>query len=258
MVALTVSQTAWAMTSGGMVGLSLAVIGGGGSILAVPALLYLVGVADPHVAIGTAALAVAVNAFVNLALYARRQPLKWRCAGLYAASGVLGAALGSSLGKLVDGQRLLLLFAIVMVAVGIAMLRPRAAGGDPTVQLNVRMTPRLIALGLLTGLASGFFGIGGGFLVVPGLMLGSGMMMLDAVAASLVSVGSFGLTTAASYGWSGLVNWQAAGWFIGGGLLGGIAGIALAPRLASRKGLLNRVFAMLVFTVAAYIAWRTL
>lgn len=258
MVALTVSQAVWAMTSGGMVGLSLAVIGGGGSILAVPALLYLVGITDPHVAIGTAALAVAVNAFVNLTLYARRQPLKWRCAGLYAASGVLGAALGSSLGKLVDGQRLLLLFAIAMVAVGIAMLRPKAAGGDPAVQLNARMAPRLVALGLITGLASGFFGIGGGFLVVPGLMLGSGMMMLDAVAASLVSVGSFGLTTAVNYAWSGLVNWQVAGWFIGGGLFGGMAGIALAPRLASRKGWLNRVFAALLFIVAAYIVWRTL
>lgn len=258
MLALTATQAGWALTSGGMVGLSLAVIGGGGSILAVPALLYLVGVTDPHVAIGTAALAVAVNAFINLALYARRQPVKWRCAGVYAVSGVLGAALGSSLGKLVDGQKLLLFFAFAMIAVGLAMLRPKAAGGDPAVRLDARMTPRLIALGLLTGLASGFFGIGGGFLVVPGLMLGSGMPMLDAVAASLVSVGSFGLTTAANYSWSGLIDWQAAAWFIGGGLFGGIAGTVLAPRLAGRKGWLNRVFAILVFVVAAYIIWRNL
>lgn len=257
MLMLTTTQIGWAIASGSAVGLSLAIIGGGGSILAVPALLYLVGVTDPHVAIGTAAFAVAVNAFVNLALHAWRHPVKWRCAGVYAMSGVTGAALGSVLGKLVDGRQLLLLFALAMVAVGIAMLRPKAASGDPNVQLNARMAPRLIALGLLTGLVSGFFGIGGGFLVVPGLMLGSGMPMLDAVAASLVSVGSFGLTTAVSYSWSGLVNWQVAGWFIAGGMLGGSVGSIAAPHLATRKGWLNRIFAVLVFVVAIYVAWRS-
>jgi uncharacterized membrane protein YfcA len=258
MLALTATQAAWAIASGGAVGFALALVGGGGSILAVPALLYLVGLTDTHLAIGTSALAVAVNAFANLAMHARRQPVKWRCAAVYAASGILGAAAGSSLGKLVDGRHLLLLFAAAMIAVGVAMLRPKAAGGDPDVQLNPRIAPKLVALGLLTGLVSGFFGIGGGFLVVPGLMLGSGMPMLNAVAASLVSVGSFGLTTATNYALSGQVHWIAAGWFIGGGLLGGIAGLRMAGWAAGRKGLLNRIFAGLVFIVAIYIAWRAI
>lgn len=258
MLSLTAVQTAWALASGGAVGFALALVGGGGSILAVPALLYLVGLADTHLAIGTSALAVSVNAFANLAMHARRQSVKWRCAAVYAASGILGAAAGSTLGKLVDGRQLLLYFAIAMVAVGIAMLRPKAAGGDPDVQLNIRILPKLAILGLLTGLASGFFGIGGGFLVVPGLMAGSGMPMLNAVAASLLSVGSFGLTTAANYALTGQVHWIAAGWFIGGGLIGGFAGLRLAQRAAQRKGLLNRIFAGLIFAVAGYIVWRSL
>lgn len=258
MLSLTAVQTAWALASGGAVGFALALVGGGGSILAVPALLYLVGLADTHLAIGTSALAVSVNAFANLAMHASKQPVKWRCAAVYAASGVLGAVVGSTLGKLVDGRQLLLYFAVAMVAVGIAMLRPKAAGGNPDVQLNLRILPKLAILGLLTGLASGFFGIGGGFLVVPGLMAGSGMPMLNAVAASLLSVGSFGLTTATNYAISNQVHWIAAGWFIGGGLLGGFLGLRLARRAAQRKGLLNRIFAGLIFVVAAYIVWRAL
>jgi len=258
MLSLTAAQVAWALASGGAVGFALALVGGGGSILAVPALLYLVGLADTHLAIGTSALAVSVNAFANLAMHARQQTVKWRCAAVYAASGVLGAAGGSTLGKLVDGRQLLLFFAAAMVAVGLAMLRPKAAGGDPDVQLNARILPKLAILGLLTGLASGFFGIGGGFLVVPGLMAGSGMPMLNAVAASLLSVGSFGLTTAANYALTSQVHWIAAGWFIAGGLFGGFVGLRMATLAARRKGLLNRIFAGLIFVVAGYIVWRAL
>jgi uncharacterized membrane protein YfcA len=88
-------------------------------------------------------------------------------------------------------------------------------------------------------------------------MLGSGMAMLNAVGSSLFSVGAFGLTTAVSYAADGLVDWRIAGEFIGGGLLGGLTGLALAQRLAARKGLLNRIFAGVVLSVAAYVLWRS-
>ena len=117
------------MLSGGAVGFSLGLIGGGGSILAVPLLLYVVDIGDPHVAIGTSALSVAANAFANLFGHWRAGNVKWSCAVTFALAGVVGAAIGSTLGKLVDGQQLLLLFlfALAMIAVGVAMLRPRAA-----------------------------------------------------------------------------------------------------------------------------------
>jgi uncharacterized membrane protein YfcA len=255
---LSALQVGLTAGSGAAVGFSLALVGGGGSILAVPALLYLVGIGNPHMAIGTSALAVAVNAFANLIQHARRGNVKWRCAAVFAAFGVAGAAVGAHIGKAVDGRALILAFAAIMVIVGLAMLRPKAAGGDPEVQIDRRIAGRLAAIGLVTGMVSGFFGIGGGFLIVPGIMLGSGMPMLYAIGSSLFAVGSFGLTTAVSYAASGLIDWPVAGIFIAGGLLGGLGGTRLAVRAAAYKGLLNRIFAAMIFAVAAYIVWRGL
>lgn len=247
----------FAVLSGGLVGLTLAVVGGGGSILAVPLLLYVVGLDNPHVAIGTSALAVSANAFGNLIAHSRAGNVKWPCAVVFGLSGVAGAFAGSTLGKLVDGQQLLFAFGLVMIAVAAAMLRPRQTEGDPAVRINPAIAVRLVAIGLVTGLISGFFGIGGGFLIVPGIMLGSGMAMLNAVGSSLFSVGAFGLTTAAAYAYDGLVDWRVAFEFIGGGVAGGIVGIGIAQRLSTKKGALNRLFAILVFAVAAYVLWRS-
>lgn len=246
-----------AVLSGSLVGFSLGLIGGGGSILAVPLLIYVVGVDNPHVAIGTSAFAVAANAFANLIGHWRTGNVKWPCAAVFAASGVVGAALGSTLGKLVDGEKLLFLFALVMVAVGVAMLRPRASAGDPGVRINPGIALRLVAIGFLTGAISGFFGIGGGFLIVPGIMLGSGMPILNAIGSSLFSVGAFGITTAANYAYSGLVDWVLALEFVAGGIAGGLFGVTAAGRLAARKRALSLAFAGVIFAVAAYMLVRT-
>ena len=109
-----------ALLSGGLVGFSLGLVGGGGSILATPLLLYVVGVAQPHIAIGTSALAVATNAFANLAGHARAGNVRWRSATVFAVIGTLGALAGSSLGKIIDGTSLLFLFGLLMLAVGAA------------------------------------------------------------------------------------------------------------------------------------------
>jgi len=246
-----------ALLSGSLVGFSLGLIGGGGSILAVPLLLYVVGISDPHVAIGTSALAVAANAFVNLAGHWRAGTVKWPCAAAFAASGVVGAAIGSTLGKAFDGRKLLFVFALVMIAVGAAMLRPRQSGGDPGVRINPQIALRLIAVGLVAGAISGLFGIGGGFLIVPGIMLGSGMPILNAIGSSLFSVGAFGLTTAVNYALSGLVDWRIALELIAGGAAGGWLGMRLAVRMAAERRTLTYVFAAVVFAVAAYMLVRT-
>ncbi|UEM19137.1 sulfite exporter TauE/SafE family protein [Skermanella mucosa] len=242
--------------SGSLVGFTLGLIGGGGSILAVPLLLYVVGIPDPHVAIGTSALAVAVSAFANLAQHARAGTVKWPCAVTFAASGVIGALVGSTIGKAVEGEKLLFLFALAMVAVGVSMLRRRGGEGDPTVRIDRRIAGRLLAVGFVVGMVSGLFGIGGGFLVVPGILFGSGMAVLNAIGSSLFSVGAFGLTTAANYAVSGLVDWTIAALFIAGGLAGGFAGLKAAVRLSTRKGALTRIFAGVMFAVAAYMLYR--
>ena len=136
-----------------------------------------------------------------------------------------------------------------MVAVALAMLRPRKAEGDASVRISPAIAARLVGIGLLTGALAGFFGIGGGFLIVPGIVLGSGMAMLNAVGSSLFSVGAFGLTTAVNYAQDGLIDWRVAGLFIAGGLAGGVAGTRISGLLAARKGLLNRLFALLIEVV---------
>jgi uncharacterized membrane protein YfcA len=242
--------------SGCLVGFSLGLVGGGGSILAVPLMVYLVGVPSPHMAIGTSALAVAANAATGLASHARARTVKWRCGAIYAAAGIVGALIGSTAGKAFDGQKLLFLFALVMVLVGVLMLRGRKAVGDPGAACNRQNAPKVGGFGFGTGLFSGFFGIGGGFLIVPGLVASTRMPMINAVGTSLVAVTAFGFTTAANYAFSGLVDWPLAGIFIVGGVLGGVTGTVLAKRL-SGSGTLTTVFAGLIFVVAAYMLWKS-
>ena len=247
-----------AILSGSAVGFILAVIGGGGSILATPALLYVVGVSNPHIAIGTSALAVSVNAFANLIPHARRGNVKWQCAATFAAAGVFGALIGSTLGKMADSRVLLPMFALLMFAVGAAMLQRRGEGGHAEVRLDSRTAPRLVVSGAGVGMVSGFFGIGGGFLIVPGLIAATGMPMVQAIGSSLLSVGAFGATTAASYALDGLVDWRVALLFIVGGVLGGLLGATVSSHLAKQKNALQRVFAIVVFAVAGYMLWRSL
>jgi uncharacterized membrane protein YfcA len=240
--------------SGVLVGFVLGLVGGGGSILAVPLMVYLVGVANPHIAIGTSALAVAANALTGLISHLRRGTVKWRCALVFAGSGIAGAFVGSSLGKAVDGQKLLFLFALVMVLVGVLMLRNRGKEGDASVILGRENAPKLVGYGVGSGLLSGFFGIGGGFLIGPGLIAATGMPIINAVGSSLIAVSAFGLTTAANYAVAGLVDWPLAGVFILGGAVGSSLGAAAAKRLS---GPLSTIFASLIFAVAAYMIWKS-
>jgi uncharacterized membrane protein YfcA len=243
--------------SGILVGFVLGLVGGGGSILAVPLMVYLVGVRDPHLAIGTSAFAVAANAATGLVSHARAHTVKWRCAAVFAISGIAGAAIGSTLGKAFDGQKLLFLFALVMIAVGVLMLRRKAAEGDRDVHLDRHNIVKLVVFGLGAGVFSGFFGIGGGFLIVPGLIAATGMAMINAVGSSLIGVTAFGLTTALNYALSGLVDWPLAIVFILGGIVGGVIGSSIAHRLCDRRNTLTVIFAVLIFAVAAYMLWRS-
>lgn len=250
-----------ALASGSVVGFSLGLVGGGGSILAVPLLVYVVGVPSAHVAIGTSAVAVAASAAANLIGHARAKTVKWPCALVFAVSGMIGAAAGAQIGKMVDGTRLLAAFGSLMIVIGLLLLRPRKSGGDPEIKLSganvVRLLPWLVGIGLLVGLLSGFFGIGGGFLVVPGLIAATAMPLINAIGSSLVAVTAFGMTTAASYAFSGLVDWPLAGLFVIGGALGGLLGIRLARHLAGHKHALSRIFAGIVIAVGLYVVARS-
>jgi uncharacterized membrane protein YfcA len=183
-----------------------------------------------------------------------------RCAGVFAAAGMAGSLLGAELGKAVDEQRLLALFGLMMIAVGLSMLRPATGSANDSVRLTQEsaryLLPRLIGMGFGVGTLAGFFGIGGGFLIVPGLMLATGMALPSAIGTSLVAVAAFGLTTAGSYAISGFVDWGLVLLVIVGGVVGSIGGARLTSVLSTRKHMLSRLFSAGVLTVGITIVAR--
>lgn len=244
---------ALAAVGGGIVGLLLTLFGGGGSVLATPWLIYVVGVADTHVAIGTSAAAVAVNAATGLVAQARAGKVKWPCASVFAASGLTGSLLGAHFAKQVDGHALLSWFAFAMIAIAVSMLLPKRSEGDPDVHLKPGMVLKLAPVGMLTGLAAGFFGIGGGFLIAPGLMASTGMTLANAGASSLVSVALFGSATSASYALSGQVAWGLFAALVAGGAVGTFVAVPLSRKLVANPQLGRSIFAVMVIAVAIYI-----
>jgi len=245
-----------AICCGGLIGLVLALIGGGGSVLATPMLVYVIGLGNPHLAIGTGAIGVAVNAAMALAGHARAGRVRWRSGALFALCGLAGASLGSSLGKLCDAQWLLRGLSVLMLVIAASMVLRRAAeaatGPEPA------GWRRLAGFGAGSGSLAGFFGIGGGFLIVPGLVSATGMSTAEAVATSLIAVTAFGAATAANYAMSGLVDWPVAVALIAGGLIGGIGGGMIAGRLTGGRDLLRFLFSTLVAAMALAMLASTL
>jgi uncharacterized protein len=238
---------------GALIGLLLTLFGGGGSVLATPWLIYIVGVTDTHAAIGTSAAAVAVNAAIGLAAQSRAGRVKWPCAVTFGLAGLAGALLGAQLAKQVDGAALLMWFAVVMIAIVGSMLIPKKNDGDPYVRLTPPMVLKLAPIGLAAGFAAGFFGIGGGFLIAPGLMASTGMTLANAGASSLVSVTLFGGATSLSYAASGQLIWPIFGALVAGGAGGTLAALPLAKLLEKRTAIARTIFALMVIAVAIFI-----
>lgn len=250
------SALLWALLGGMLIGLLLTLFGGGGSVLATPWLVFVVGVVDTHIAIATSAAAVATNALISLAGQARAGRIKWPCASIFAVSGVAGALAGVWSARQVDSALLLKAFALAMIAIAISMLIKRKNGGNPDVHFAAPMLWRLIPIGFGAGLASGFFGIGGGFLIAPGLMAAVGMTLTNATASSLVSVSLFGSATATSYAISGYVQWPLYGALVAGGVVGTGAGLLILRNIGNRAAMLRFPFALMIIGVAIAILMR--
>ncbi|MBX7146349.1 MAG: sulfite exporter TauE/SafE family protein [Alphaproteobacteria bacterium] len=239
--------------SGSLVGFSLGLVGGGGSILATPLLLYFVGIKNPHFAIGTSALVVAAGAANNLIGYIKHNHIYWRPALIFALFGIVGTFFGSTIGKKIPGDYLLFYFALFMIGVSFYMFYK----SQPIENKEKAICyPLLMGLAFIVGGVSGFFGIGGGFLIVPSLIFVTGMPIISAIGSSLVSVTSFGLTTAINYAYSDLIIWDVAFIFILGSFVGGYGGRRLARHLALNKNILHKVFAFILLLVAIYMLIR--
>lgn len=253
-----IMQYPLACLAGVIVGFVLGLIGGGGSLLAVPLLIYLVEIRDVHEAVGTSAVAVALTAAMSLVKHARRQTIRWRSGIFYAAASVVGAVIGATLGRSINSAKLLFLFALLMVLAGIMILRQRGPA-QQTKGDRQPMVRRILGYAACTGTLAGFFGVGGGFLIVPGLIRATGMPLINAVGTSLISVSACASFTALAYAGAGDVKWLVALLLSGGGWIGSSGGVWVAQRVSvAGRHALARIVAGIIFVVAAGILYKTL
>lgn len=254
---LTTDQMILGVLSGALIGFTLGLIGSGAGILAVPLLVYLVGIKNIHVAVGTTAAVVMINALTNCFTHARCGHVRWRAIAFFTLAGVLGAAAGAHLGKLMNGQDLLFLFGLLMLWISAQMWRNRKKVPAVSSSSGVRRVPASVGAGFGVGAMSGFFGVGGGFLIVPSLIWANGLAIIDAIGSSLAAITVFAGTGAASYALSGLVSWRLVLMLLVGGIVSGYFGSMLAGYLdKSKKGALNAIFVVVIAVVGLYIVWK--
>jgi uncharacterized membrane protein YfcA len=235
-----------------LIGLSLGLLGGGGSILAVPMLVYVARV-EVHAAIGMSLAVVGATALVGGLAQARAGRVSLKAAVLLGAAGMAGAPLGASGTHLFPGRVLLVLFALLMIVVGGLMLRPRPAGstGRPA------STAALLAAGCGLGVLTGFLGVGGGFLIVPALTLLGGLPIHAAVGTSLLVIAANSASGLLGHlGGEGLPPGLTTA-LTAAAALGALAGVRLGSGLD--PGRLRRAFALFVIAVGlALLARNTL
>jgi uncharacterized membrane protein YfcA len=241
--------------SGVIVGFSLGLIGGGGSILAVPLLIYLVGYGDAHGAIGTTALAVSVNALLNVVPHALKKHVDFKLGAVFSVFGLIGVYAGSEFGLATEGRKLLFLFSLLMIVVAVEMLR-REEKPSSMVRPGGSSFSKLALASLGVGFLSGFFGIGGGFLIVPALVSFSTLDIAQAIGTSQIAVFSFGLLTALRYFLEGYLNATIAGLYIAGGVFGGWMGAFFMSRMP--RATLTKLYAVVLILVAFYMLYMNI
>ena len=232
-----------------LVGVSLGLLGGGGSILTVPLLVYVAGM-EPKEAIATSLLVVGVTSAAGAVSHARAGRVQWRTGLLFGAAGMVGAYAGGRLGEYVPGDLLLLGFALMMVATSVAMLRGRKGGDSETAHHQLPVA-RVLLDGVVVGLVTGLVGAGGGFLVVPALALLGGMPMPVAVGTSLLVIAMKSMAGLAGYLSSVHIDWALAGAVTFAAVLGSIIGGRLAGMV--RPAHLRKGFGWFVLIMGGFI-----
>lgn len=240
------------------IGLSLGLLGSGGSILTVPVLVYLVG-QEEKVAIAGSLAVVGTIALAGALQYLRSGQVDWRNVGWFGVPGMMGTWLGAMIAAYVSGLFQLALFAAVMLLAAVMMLRGN--GVDTTVPRKPRAHWKIAADGLGVGALTGLVGVGGGFLIVPALVLLGGLSMHRAVATSLVIIALKSYSGFIKYlsvlDTQGLeLDWRVLGIVTALGILGSWAGNRLAS--STPQTTLRKIFGVFLVLMGAYILWRTL
>ena len=234
-----------------LIGLSLGLLGGGGSILAVPVLAYGAGLPAKE-AIATSLIVVGATSLFALIPHARRGHVEWRTGAIFSATAMVGAYLGGLAADWFSGTTLLLLFAAMMVVTALAMFRGRSE--LKTNKEKPLAVGLVIAEGLVVGGATGLVGAGGGFLVVPALVLLGGMEMHKAVGTSLMVIALKSFAAFAGHAAHVSIDVQLALVVTVAAVAGSIGGAALAKRVPAQ--MLRKVFAGFVLVMAGYVVWR--
>nr|WP_243239446.1 sulfite exporter TauE/SafE family protein [Sulfobacillus harzensis] len=236
------------MLAGFVSGALFTVVGGGGSALAVPVLTTLVGITRVRLAMGTTAVAVALTALQSAVVHARRGNVSWSAASWFVGPGFLGIGLGTWLQHDFSAPFLMTALAVVLLFNAAMMVQAPVGPRSPV----PRPWRRLAPAGMLVGLLAGMLGVGGGFLALPSMMLGS-MSLMTAIGSSVVSVGTLGAASALSYSFRGLVDWRVVVEYAAGGLFGSVLVSPLAHRLRDRQRGLAFFVTVMLMAAALYL-----
>lgn len=247
------AQFALDLALGFGIGLSLGLMGGGGSLLTVPALVYLVG-QTPQSAVTTSLAIVGANSLMGASFHRSQNTLNWKVAVTFGGAGMLVAYLSAGLSKLMPETLIMIAFAILMLLVGGMMLK--RAGHASVESSEPRPLPVVLASGAGVGLLTGILGVGGGFLIVPALVMLVGLPMQMAVGTSLVIIAMNSLAGFLGHAGDGSLNMTLTAIFTLAGLVGTFAGARLNRRLPAGK--LQKVFAWFVIVLALFLLYDNL
>ena len=213
------------------VGLSLGLLGGGGSILMVPLLAYVAGLDAAH-AIASSLLVVGVTSVVGAVSHARAGHVQWRTGLMFGAAGMVGAYAGGWISQFLPGSLLLVGLAAVMISAAIAMLRGRTAEALCSVQSPTGRPVTLVLQGAAVGLVTGLVGAGGGFLVVPALAVLTGLPMATAIGTSLMVIAMNSFAGLAGHLSAATIDWRLAAAVTGAAVVGALAGARLTEQFS--------------------------
>lgn len=234
-----------------LIGVSLGLLGGGGSILTTPILMYALGV-EAKPAIATSLLVVGVTSIAGVVQHARAGNVAWKTGLGFGAGGMAGAYAGGFIAAWFSAKVLLLLFAGMMVATAIAMFRGREDHGSA--ELARHPLWKIVAEGVVVGVVTGLVGAGGGFLVVPALALLGGLPMQKAVGTSLLVIALKSFAGYAGHAAHVTVDLQLAALVSGAAVVGSFAGSRIAGLVSPRA--LRRGFAGFVLVMAVFVLYR--
>ena len=235
-----------------LIGVSLGLLGGGGSILTVPILIYALGVEEKS-AIASSLLVVGATSAVAAIQHARAGNVVWRVALIFAGAGMVGAFVGGKLAGYLPASVLLVLFALIMFGTAFAMWRGRKASAEPTVAAPLHV-PKIILEGVVVGVVTGLVGAGGGFLVVPALALLGGLSMQKAIGSSLVVIALKSFAGFAGHASHVTIDYKLTAIVAASAIVGSFIGALVGKKISAEK--LRKGFAIFVLVMAVFLLFK--